>query len=119
MGRFRPSDIVVLLNRSELSLESLFEQNTILLNFNNDSLCLYISGCPAMHLFELFIINIAEEDYFDIQEQLWKALYVNEWERFDVLIVSGQSKIRLYKLYEHPGFDSLDIIRHNVDAPKA
>ncbi len=70
MGRFRPSDIVVFLNRSELSLEHFFEQNTVLLEYNTNSLCLYISGCPAMHLFELFIINITEKDYFNMKKQI-------------------------------------------------
>lgn len=118
MKTFQHQNLVVL-RRSEVSLESLFEDpNPFLLDFDSDSVCLYISGCPAIHLFEMIISRIKLDDYPGLLTKLWNVLYVDAWEDDNVLITHGESKVRLYALYNQWGMYSLDLIRHCVPSPQ-
>lgn len=106
---------IVLQARSEISLESLFNAEFILPFHHQESLALFISGCPAMHLFELIIYSITKEDETALLSALKYCLYDEDWGYEDNKKVSaGQSCVHLYKLYSDHGMDSLKIIRHQV-----
>ena len=111
--------LIVLPNRSELPLELVFTPDINLASHNGESVALYISGCPAMHLFELIMISLESSDEPEIIRLLWHALYVDNWDDVNEfkVIVSGDSRVHLYKLYDGTGLDSIKLIRHHTNCP--
>ncbi|KAG0166581.1 hypothetical protein DFQ28_009846 [Apophysomyces sp. BC1034] len=106
-----------ILDRNEISLEALFEEESHeLTRFKQESVALYISGCPAIHLFQLIIYSITPQDEKDVLAKLKDTLYEKDWdEETYQTISSGQSKVQIYKLYTlKSGIDSLKLIRHEV-----
>ena len=104
-------------SQAEYSLEHFFEGPTTLLEYNQNSISLYISGSPQLHLFQVFFINITEEDLQEMTKKIWNTLYVDEWSQDDILVECQSSKVRVRKLYNFPGMNSLDIIRHRIEPP--
>ncbi|KAF7726573.1 hypothetical protein EC973_008618 [Apophysomyces ossiformis] len=105
------------LDRNEISLEALFDKDSKdLIRFKGESVALYISGSPAIHLFQLNIYSITEQDYGDILGKLKEILYEKDWANEDYQIIQlGQSKVQVYRLYgERAGIDPLMLIRHKV-----
>ena len=60
--------LIVLPNRSELPLELVFTPDINLASHNGESVALYISGCPAMHLFELILISLESSEEPEIYD---------------------------------------------------
>lgn len=104
-------------SQAEYSLEHFFEGPRTLLEYNQNSISLYISGSPQLHLFQMFFINITDEDLPEMIKKIWNTLYVDEWSQDDILVEYESSKVRVRKLYNFPGMNSLGTIRHHIDPP--
>ncbi|KAG0172304.1 hypothetical protein DFQ28_003562 [Apophysomyces sp. BC1034] len=105
------------MDRNEISLEALFDEGSHkLTRFKEESIALYISGCPAIHLFQLVIYSMTQQDEKDILSELKDVLYEKDWDEEAYQVIrSGQSKVQVYKLYTmNSGIDSLKLIRHEV-----
>ncbi|KAG0170403.1 hypothetical protein DFQ28_002679 [Apophysomyces sp. BC1034] len=105
------------MSRNEISLENLFdEENHELTRFKEESVALYIPGCPAIHLFQLIIYSMVQQDEKDILAKVKDTLYEKDWDgEASQIIRSGQSKVQIYKLHTlNSGVDSLRLIRHKV-----
>ena len=105
-------------HQTELPLDDLFDDPDFLLQYNQDAVTLYISGCPQLHLFEIFIISVTPEDCNTMRKALWKALYVDDWNNdIQYVVRCGSSMLRIKQVYKYSGMTSINIIRHNVPEP--
>ncbi len=104
--------------QAEYSIEHMFEVFNAMLDHNHSSISLYICGSPQLHLFQVFFVNIVEENLHEIAKRMWNALYVDEWEDDNFVIEYESNKIRIQQLYNHSGMRSLNIIRHSVNFPQ-
>jgi hypothetical protein len=105
--------MVTFKNRSlqELSIESIFEIKNVLIE--NETINIYISGCPALLLFELTILKNNDRNLFI--ELFKKALYYDEWKTDTYTVLTNNACFVLNKLHTCSGFDSLYLVRHNIN----
>lgn len=92
---------------SEFSIEHILEIKNSL---ENDTVNIYISGCPALLLFELTVLKNNDKDLF--VKLFKKALYYEEWKTNTHTVLTNDVCFVLNKLHTCSGFDSLYIVRH-------
>ena len=110
--RLSPISLTISPEKPEVSLEYFFESPN-LCRFNEQSIALYISGCPALHLFEVIVYHVTEHDEISVIQQMKHTLYDENWGTDTHKIIRlNDSKVQIYKLYSTDGIDSLRIIRH-------
>lgn len=94
-------------SRSEDSIERILEDKDVI---KNETLNLFISGCPALLLFELTVLKNNNKNLFI--ETFKKALYYDEWETDTYTFLTDDICFILNKLHTCNGFDSLYLVRH-------
>jgi hypothetical protein len=92
---------------SEYSIEHILEEKNIL---KDETVNVFISGCPALLLFELTILKNNNENLFI--ELFKKALYYEEWKSDTYTISTNDVCFVLNKLHTCMGFDALYLVRH-------
>jgi hypothetical protein len=108
-----------LYHQAEWPLDALFVDPNFLLQYNQNALTLYMSGCPQLHLFVLIVVSIAPEDCKGICKALWRALYQDDWgHNGDCVVRHRSSTLRVQQVYQYSGITSLSVIRHNVPEPE-
>ena len=104
--------------QDEQPLEYFFDNPKILQQYHQDSVTLYILGCPQLHLFDLFVVNVTQKDCKGLCQALWVALYKADWNGdLQYEVKYGSSIVKVKQIYKYSGMTSLNIIRHFVPEP--